>query len=438
VRAARTVAVTTAPLAGRARWPAALAWALWALTRLGLAVAAWLDLLLRQAGGPDLASPGAAIIPEVVAAVTAATVGAVLAGRRPRHPVGWLLLGQGLLVPGSDSASAYAHYGVMVRAGRLPAAGYLAGLSNGLFFLWFSLAGFVLLLTPTGSLPSPRWRWWARLAAAAAAVQLLANALDPHPLVPEDPTFHNPLAPPDPVAGPLGMAAGVGFGITLAALLAAAWSLVLRLRRARGIERQQLRWLALAAALAALAVLVGLGGALVASSAGVVAAAGTCVALLPLATGAAILRYRLYDLDRIVSRTLAYGLLTLLLGGVYAAVVLAPAQLFGGVGGEPGWVVAAATLAVAALFRPVRRRVQTAVDRRFDRRRYDAARTIEGFSVRLRQQLDLDSLTAELLAVVEQTMQPTRTTLWLRPQQPPQPPRGAGRITPPTGPSERR
>ena len=142
------------------------------------------------------------------------------------------------------------------------------------------------------------------------------------------------------------------------------------------------------------------------------------IVFLPLATGAAILRYRLYDVDRIVSRTLAYGLLTVLLGGGYAAVVLALGQLLGR---DSSLAVAAATLAVAAVFQPARRRVQPAVDRRFNRRRHDAARIIEGFGTRLRDQVDLDTLTAEVLAVVDQTMQPTRASLWLRP------PAGPGR-----------
>jgi hypothetical protein len=147
-------------------------------------------------------------------------------------------------------------------------------------------------------------------------------------------------------------------------------------------------------------------------------ALGVCLALLPLATGAAILRYRLYDLDRIISRTLAYGLLTVLLGGGYALIVLGVGQLLGR---DTPLVVAAATLAVAAAFQPARRQVQAAVDRRFNRRRYDAARTIQAFSARLREEVDLDTLTGELLAVVEQTMQPTRASLWLRPS-PPAPP----------------
>jgi len=411
-RAARAWVATRAAPGARPRRPVVAAWALWTVSVLGLAGAAWLAHLLRQADTSELSFLGAGIIPEVVAAVSAATVGAVLASRRPAHPVGWLLLGLGLLVPASDGTSAYAHYGVMARPGALPAADYLAGISNGLYFLLLSCAGFILLLTPTGSPPSPRWRWWARIAAAAALLVLAAQALDPHPLVPEDPAFTNPLAPPAPLGRPLGAVGSAGILIVLGALLAGAWSLVGRFRRAGGVERQQLRWLAMGAALAALALLVALGGVVTSKMVVVQAAVGTCVALLPLATGAAILRYRLYDLDRIISRTLAYGLLTVLLGGAYVGVVLGLGQLLGR---DSSLVVAVATLTVAAVFRPARRRVQRTVDRRFNRRRYDAVRTIAAFSARLRQQVDLDTLTAELLDAIEQTMQPTSVSLWLRP-----------------------
>jgi hypothetical protein len=409
----RTMAVSPEARAARPGWwPGALAWAVWALTMLGLAAGAWLDHLLRQTGSPETAwLLQASSVPLLVAAVSAATVGALLGSRRPAHPVGWLLLGLGLLVVVNVIVSGYVGYGVVARPGALPAAGYLAGISNGVQVLWLACGGFVLLLTPTGSLPSPRWRWWARVAVAAPVLLVLLFAVDPQPMLPEHPTVGNPLALPVPIGLLLAVAA-VDAVIVLATLVAAAGSLVVRFRRARGTERQQLRWLAFAAALAAVALLVAVAAGVMAKDGVVLAALGTCVALLPLATGAAILRYRLYDLDRIISRTLAYGLLTVLLGGGYAGVVLGLGQFLGR---ESSLVVAAATLAVAAAFQPARRGIQAVVDRRFNRRRYDAAQTIQAFSARLRQQVDLDTLTAELLAVVEQTIQPTSVSLWLRP-----------------------
>jgi hypothetical protein len=214
---------------------------------------------------------------------------------------------------------------------------------------------------------------------------------------------------------------GLGGGLLVANQLAviytglvvvvAAGSLVVRFRRARGVERQQLRWVAWAAALVVWATVVALGGLAVGLPAVVTWALAT-LAVVPVAIGAAILRYRLYDLDRIISRTLAYGLLTLLLGGGYAALVLGLGQL---VGSDSSLIVAGATLAVAAVFGPVRRRIQAVVDRRFNRGRHDAAHTIAVFSDRLHQQIDLDALAAELLAVADQTMQPTQVSLWLRP-----------------------
>jgi len=236
-------------------------------------------------------------------------------------------------------AEAYADYGLLARPGVLPAANSVARSLPATVVSALALIGFVLLLTPTGSLPSPRWHWWAWVAAAVLVTYQVA------------------------------------FAVTNLAVVVAAGSLVVRFRRAQGVERQQLRWVSLAAVviIAALAigapVLVGW-------------VAGICVATLPLAIAAAILRYRLYDLDRIVSRALAYGLLTVLLGGGYAGVVLGLGQLLGR---ASSLAVAGATLAVAAVFQPARRRVQRAVDRRFNRRRYDAAQTIQAFSARLRQ-----------------------------------------------------
>jgi hypothetical protein len=195
-------------------------------------------------------------------------------------------------------------------------------------------------------------------------------------------------------------------------------SLVVRFRRSTGVQRQQLKWFTCFAVLAigswGLVDAAGLQGQL----SGPVWVLFTTVSFwtIPAAIGIAILRHRLYDIDRLLNRTLVFGLLTALLAAVYAGAVLLLGQLFGGLGGEPpSWAVAGATLAAAALVQPARRRIQQAVDRRFNRRRYDAAQTIEAFSVRLRDQIDLDTLSAELLALVELTIQPATASLWLRP-----------------------
>jgi hypothetical protein len=407
------MAVTlAAPPARRCRWLAWLAWALAGLTVLGLAASFWLAELVFSTGWeprPSTATLGAVIL----ATVSTAAVGVLVAGRRPRHPVGWLLLGVGLALMGSLLVQAYVDYGLLARPGSLPGARYLAGFAYSTALIWLSCAGFVLLLTPTGSLPSPRWRWWARIAAAAPVVVVLGSVVQPDPLAPD---YHgNPLAVPA-LARVLAVPAVAGVVVVLVSLLVGAGSLLVRFRRARGTERLQLRWLAYAAALTAGLLLVALiAGFLPGNDDVVFLSLSLGVALLPLATGAAILRYRLYDLDRIISRTLAYGLLSLLLGGGYAAVVLGLGQLLGR---DSSLVVAGATLAVAAAFQPARRRVQELVDRRFNRSRYDAARTMTAFAARLRQQLDLEALTGELLSVVEQTMQPTRASLWLRPREP--------------------
>jgi hypothetical protein len=411
-------AVPTARTPSPRSWPAALASALWALALLGLAATIWLDRLLIEAGLPELATVlSQDNLTSVVAGVSAATVGAVVASRRPGHRVGWLLVALGLSLMAFGFAFSYTRYGLVARPGALPAADYLAGFANAAVFLYLSLAGWILLLSPTGRLPSPRWRWWARVQVAAVVVAFLSSALHPTPLYPEYPEIGNPLGVAALADGPLTVAFPVGALLILAGLPVGAVSLLLRFRHARGLERLQLRWLAVGAALAAVALVVSLTALVVEDSDGVVfqAALGVCVMVLPLATGAAILRYRLYDLDRIVSRTLAYGLLTVLLGAGYAAVVLGLGQLLGR---DSSLVVAAATLAVAAVFRPARRRIQQVVDQRFNRRRHDAARTIAAFSGRLRDQVDLATLTGELLAVVDQTMQPTRTALWLRPRGP--------------------
>jgi hypothetical protein len=387
--------VTPATRLARPRlWPGVVAWTLWALATVAWLVIPWLDQQLRQAGRPDLAQwdlrPG-------VALVSAATVGAVLASRRPAHPVGWLLLAQVASNLTTGAAAQYLAWGLLAPGGTLPATRYVAlyfpaSAGGGLLLL-----GFVLLLTPTGKLPSPGWRWWA---SAMVAVPLLLVQVVGGPF-----EFHG-------LGGGLLVVNQLALAFTTLAVAVCAGSLVVRFRRARGVERQQLRWVAVAAALLVVAAGVALVGLALGATEVVTWALSAWVAGLPVAIGAAVLRYRLYDLDRIISRTLAYGLLTLLLGGGYAAMVLGLGQLLGR---DSSLVVAAATLAVAGVFQPARRRIQQAVDRRFNRRRHDTAETIQAFSTHLRDQLDLDTLQGELLEVVDQTMQPAQASLWLRP-----------------------
>jgi hypothetical protein len=325
-----------------------------------------------------------------------------------------LALGLSVIVDGATDG--YARYGLLANPGAVPAVGQVRALGD-TFALWPACIGFILLLTPTGSLPSPRWRWWARIAVVAPLSWEAATVLGIESVAfPPFYSFRNPYFVPV-LAAPAMAVALPALAITLLSVVLGGASLVVRFRRARGEERQQLRWVASAAVVAAAGIPVAMAGIAIDSATVVgVAVLGSAV-LLCLAIAAAILRYRLYDLDRIISRTVAYGLLTLLLGGGYAVVVLVLGQLLGR--RSPSLVVAGATLVVAAVFQPARRRVQHVVDRRFNRRRYNAARTIAAFSARLRDEVDLDTLTAELLTVVDQTMQPTKASLWLRPQEPP-------------------
>ena len=394
------------------RWPALLAWGLWALALLALPVVFWLDHLLRQAGRSELVLLVASSIHYVLSGLSAATIGAVLANRRPRHPVGWLLLALGLSVAVDGLANGYVAYGAVARPGSLPAARQVAVYADNATLVGRMCISFVLLLTPTGSLPSPRWRWWARVMAVVPAALLGSRALLPRPFYPPFQSVSSPFAV-HVLVGPLTVVWVASAAVTYLGLVVAIASLVVRSRRARGTERQQLRWVALAAWLSVPALVMVLAGLRLGNDVIINWANGVLLALLPLATGAAILRYRLYDLDRIISRTLAWTVLTILLGLGYAVAVLLLGRLLPD---SSSLAVAGATLAVAAVFQPARRRVQAVVDRRFNRHRYDAAKTIQAFSGRLRQQVDLDSLSAELLAVTDQTVQPTTVSLWLRPR----------------------
>ena len=342
-------------------------------------------------------------------------VGALIVAHRPGNAIGWLFSAIALLAFTGQLASEYATYAYATRPGSLPGATLAAWYGSWPWWLVLALTlVFTPLLFPTGRLLSPRWRPVAWLAGVTTAVLTAVTSLRTELGTVEDQVVANPIgvaAVGNPEKSPMIPVLIVLLGVLATA---AVGSLVLRFRRSRGEERQQLKWFTYASALLPLA---GLDDFLPAPVGDLLF--GVPIVFLPVAAGIAILRHRLYDIDRLINRTLVYGSLTAILGLVYTGVVLVLGQVFGGVTEDPpSWAVAGATLAVAALFQPARRRIQEVVDRRFNRRKYDAAETIDTFGARLRDQVDLDTLSTELLAVVDQTMQPTRVVLWLRPSPP--------------------
>jgi hypothetical protein len=355
------------------------------------------------------------IVPLAAWAVTSSAVGALIVSRRPGNPVGWLLGAIGFLVGASGFFSQYAFYALVARTGSLPGGGAAAWLATWPIGLALGLFTYLFVLFPEGRLLSPRWRWILWLSGAAIAAATLSEAFMP-----------GPIDGLEPVQNPLGiegagdvlsfMSALADFFYT-ALLITSALSVFLRLRRAKGDERQQLKWLAYAAALlagvTALGVVIELSG-----GAGWWFFVVILIALLgiPVAIGVAILRHRLYDIDLLINRTLVYGSLTAVLALVYVGGVVGLQSVFRGLTGQESTLaVVASTLSIAALFNPLRRRVQAFVDRRFYRRKYDATKTLEGFSARLREETDLDALSDDLVGVVRETMQPAHVSWWLRP-----------------------
>ena len=387
-----------------------LAWLLFLATMGCLAGGLVVSLLVTRPLTAKVLEDGAG---EAVPWLLFATIGLVLTLRRPGSPIGWLYAAAALVwtfyIPWDPWVDQ------LQRSGRpLPVVARLAALTGDTFWSFgLTLAVTLpLLLLPDGRLRSRRWRVVAVAAVAGSTVDVVGWTLSPTPLS----QTLKPAAKPFPLHGVAGtiatMVSWAGEVVVFVCILAAAVCVVLRFRASRGTERQQLRWVAAGAIVAAAGPVVLLP--LEALVFDVVPNAFAVPLLLapPLAIAVAVLRYRLWDLDRLVSRTVTYALVTALLVVPYLLILPATSQLAAGSG---SLAVAAATLAVAALFQPLRRRVQQLVDRRFNRRRYDAARTVEGFAARLRDQVDLDAVGGELLAVVDQTMQPARASLWLRP-----------------------
>ncbi len=388
----------------RARTAARLAWSVWAVSVVLLACAVALETASRHA------PPGLNDSSLILVFLCFATVGAVIASRRGSNAVGWLCCAIGLTAFFGAFSEEYGHYAV-AHPGSLPASAAIAW--PGSTWIWFATMGLVTsvlpLLFPTGRPPSPRWRPVVWAAAITLVAICLASGSTPGPLGDGMPANPFPLK----LAWADRFVDSIGLPVLGVLVLASAALVVVRFRGATGEERQQLKWFAYAAALLAL------GTAASAASPTLDnripdALFSLSLAAVPLAIGIAILRYRLYDVDRLINRTLVYGLLTVILGSAYAVGVLVIGQWVSPGDNPSSLVVAASTLTVAVLFQPLRRAIQRLVDRRFNRRRYDAAKMIEAFSGRLRDEIDLDTLATELLTVVHQTVEPTQASLWLR------------------------
>jgi hypothetical protein len=387
-----------------------LAWAMWALT-LALLVAI---VPVSSHDPKSFSSPGGVAVGLAVIAfiLVFASVGLVVALKRPANAIGWTLGLAAMAYALASLANVYADWAFLVRHGDLPGATLAAWLTA---WVWNVALGpgaiFPLLLFPDGRLPSRRWRPVLWLAVAAIVLMAVSAALAPGRLGPY------PVDNPVGVAGAaslLSFLGAVGTAGLVATFLAVMVSFVRRFRRAHGQEREQLKWLTYAAAVI---VVAGLGSAALVdpiSTDTSNAIQSLALTTYPIALGVAMLRYRLYDIDVVINRTLVYAGLTATLAGAYLGLVLLLQLALNPVTSGSSLAVAISTLGVAALFRRARARIQATVDRRFYRRKYDAARTLEDFSARLREQVDLDALGGELRAVVSDTMQPTHVSLWLR------------------------
>jgi hypothetical protein len=389
-----------------------MAWSLWASTVALTALSALLVVL-------SLSHPNTPVFEWWFGntfVVIDATVGAIVASRRPENPVGWLLCLSGVAVGASTFISQYAIYALLARPGALPAGEAAAWIASWSLPVIIGLQVSYLTLFPTGRLPSRRWRPVAWLMVATVVAAVISSALASDAYMGSLGPIRNPLA----VEGFSEVYKAVSLTMFPLLYVVAASSLFVRLRHATGVERQQLKWLAYAAAGFALGViLVLLSGVLntpawfdrTANTVFLVSSEGIIVAI-----GIAILRYRLYDIDIIISRTLVYGPLTVALVALYFGGVVSLQRLFVLLTGERSTLaVVASTLLIAALFNPLRGRIQSFMDRRFYRSKYDARKTLEAFSAKLRDETDLEALSGDLVGVVGETMQPAHVTLWLRP-----------------------
>jgi hypothetical protein len=403
-----------------------LAWLLGALSVTMFVATVVLSFLTRSVQPPS--SWGTAGVSVVlifgVAFLAFPIVGALIASRRPKNPIGWICLAAGIFWMLGSLTSGYGVYGLLARPGSVPFPAAIGSVGEWMWAPALGLMGtYLILLFPDGRLPSRRWRPLAWLSGAVIVLVSLSTALTPGRL-------------PDlgGVPNPFGLeeypwvaeaAQGVSLLLPLC-VLASALSLVLRFVRSGGEEREQIKWLAFAALVSGLgSSSVVIPSIILSNDAGgadplwmnlledaeVLSFAG-----VPVAVGIAILRYRLYEIDLIINRTLVYGSLTATLVALYFGGIVVLQRVFVLLTGQQSTLaVVASTLLIAALFTPLRRRIQSFIDRRFYRKKYDARKTLEAFSAKLREETDLEALNAELIEMVRETMQPAHVSLWLRP-----------------------
>jgi len=377
-------------------------WLAWAVCAFSLAITA-LDFLLI-AMNVSLNTPAYVFWPELTSlAVGYAVIGAIIASRLPNHPIGWICCAVGLIAAVDHFAGEYSLYALLAQPHPLPGGRAMLWLQGWLWMLYIGLIVFLLLLFPTGRLPSSRWRpfAWVSVAMISGGV-IWSSAISP------DVGFN---APPSPVQLSVLLLGGV-----------AAASVIVGRRNARGVERQQIKWLLYVGPLFFIAagLHIGFHYFWLAERTWGLWASYLLVAIGglsgPIAIGIAILRHRLYEIDIIINRTLVYGSLTATLVALYFVGILVLQRLFVLLTGQQSTLaVVASPLLIAALFNPFRRRIQAVVDRRFYRRKYDTRKTLESFSTQLRNETDLEALSDDLVGVVRETMQPAHVSLWLRP-----------------------
>ena len=358
------------------------------------------------------------ILPLAAWVVTSATVGVLVVSRRPENPIGWILCASGFMFAFSIFSGMYAIYALVTYPGSLPAGEVAAWFTTWVQHPVYLLFVYLFLLFPEGRPLSSRWRPLLWINGILMATGIVAHAFDPGQILSDE-----------PIRNPLGIeAAGEGFAVvselvsylTALMMVVSVVSLYLRFRRAGGIERQQIKWLAYSAALLGVVAVVGTVDELLLGVFGWWIFLVLVVTLfgIPLSIGAAVLRYRLYDIDIVINRTLVYGALTVMLALVYFGGVATTQMIFRTLTGQQEQsqvAVVTSTLVIAALFNPLRKRVQAFVDRHFYRRKYDAVKTLAAFNARLREETDLDALSNDLVGVARDTMQPEHVSLWLRP-----------------------